>query len=287
MTETFTPTRPIWCAGCGDFGVLEALITALDELQIPVHDRMFIAGIGCSGSLQNYLSCYGYHALHGRVLPTATGVKLANPQLTVVGVGGDGDGYAIGGGHLMHSFKRNPGVTYIVMNNGTYGLTKGQASPTSVTGFQDNIEEDLDPIMLGLSIPGSTFLARGYSGHPAQLLQLTLAALRHTAAGQGLSYLEVLSPCVTYNDTYREWRTGVFNIDSEDGYDPGNRAGAFERMCELREQGRLPLGLIYQGERPALESLALNPEFAAPARQDLNDPGLAAGYREAMQSFIR
>ena len=287
MTETFTPTRPIWCAGCGDFGVLEALITALDELQVPVHDRMFIAGIGCSGSLQNYLSCYGYHALHGRVLPTATGVKLANPQLTVVGVGGDGDGYAIGGGHLVHAFKRNPGVTYIVMNNGTYGLTKGQASPTSVAGFQDNIEEDLDPIMLGLSIPGSTFLARGYSGQPAQLLQLTLAALRHTSAGHGMSYLEVLSPCVTYNDTYREWRTNVFNIDSEDGYDSGNRAGAFERMVKLREQGRLPLGLIYQGERPALESLALNPEFVAPARQDLNDPGLVAGYREAMQSFIR
>ena len=252
-----------------------------------MHDRMFIAGIGCSGSLQNYLSCYGYHALHGRVLPTATGVKLANPQLTVVGVGGDGDGYAIGGGHLVHAFKRNPGVTYIVMNNGTYGLTKGQASPTSVAGFQDNIEEDLDPIMLGLSIPGSTFLARGYSGQPAQLLQLTLAALRHTSAGHGMSYLEVLSPCVTYNDTYREWRTNVFNIDSEDGYDPGNRAGAFERMAKLREQGRLPLGLIYQGERPALESLALNPEFVAPARQDLNDPGLVAGYREAMQSFIR
>ena len=287
MTETFTPTRPIWCAGCGDFGVLEALITALDELQVPVHDRMFIAGIGCSGSLQNYLSCYGYHALHGRVLPTATGVKLANPQLSVVGVGVDGDGYAIGGGHLVHAFKRNPGVTYIVMNNGTYGLTKGQASPTSVAGFQDNIEEDLDPIMLGLSIPGSTFLARGYSGQPAQLLQLTLAALRHTAAGHGMSYLEVLSPCVTYNDTYREWRTNVFNIDSEDGYDPGNRAGAFERMVELREQGRLPLGLIYQGERPALESLALNPEFVAPARQDLNAPDLVGGYREAMQSFIR
>ena len=287
MTTTFTPTRPIWCAGCGDFGVLEALITALDELQVPVHDRMFIAGIGCSGSLQNYLSCYGYHALHGRVLPTATGVKLANPQLSVVGVGGDGDGYAIGGGHLVHAFKRNPGVTYIVMNNGTYGLTKGQASPTSVAGFQDNIEEDLDPIMLGLSIPGTTFLARGYSGQPAQLLQLTLAALRHTSAGHGMSYLEVLSPCVTYNDTYREWRTNVFNIDSEDGYDPGNRAGAFERMAKLREQGRLPLGLIYQGERPALESLALNPEFVAPARQELNDPGLVAGYREAMQSFIR
>ena len=95
MTETFTPGRPIWCAGCGDFGVLEALISALNDLLVPAHDRMIIAGIGCSGSLQNYLSCYGYHALHGRVLPTATGAKLANPELTVIGVGGDGDGYAL------------------------------------------------------------------------------------------------------------------------------------------------------------------------------------------------
>ena len=287
MTETFTPGRPIWCAGCGDFGVLEALISALNDLLVPAHDRMIIAGIGCSGSLQNYLSCYGYHALHGRVLPTATGAKLANPELTVIGVGGDGDGYAIGGGHLVHAFKRNPGVTYIVMNNGTYGLTKGQASPTSAVGFQDNIEEDLDPILLGLSIPGSTFLARGYSGHPAQLLQLTRAALEHSAQGRGMSYLEVLSPCVTYNDTYREWRTSVYDIDNEEGYDPGDRAAAFGRMTELREQSRLPLGLIYQGKRPALESLALNPEFAVPARQDLQDANLIDRYREAMQSFIR
>ena len=287
MTQTFTPARPIWCAGCGDFGVLQALVNALDELGVPPHKRMVIAGIGCSGSLQNNLSCYGYHALHGRVLPTATGAKLANPELTVVGVGGDGDGYAIGGGHLMHSFKRNPGVTYIVMNNGTYGLTKGQPSPTSPTGFGDNIEEDLDPIMLGLSIPGSTFLARAYSGQPAQLLRLTIAALEHSAAGRGMAYLEVLSPCVTYNDTYREWRTSVYDLDAEDGFDPTNRAAAFMRVTELREEGRLPLGLIYRGERHALETDALNPAFKAPALQDVSAPAILSGYQEAMQSFIR
>ena len=159
MTKTFTPARPIWCAGCGDFGVLQALVNALDELNVPAHERMVIAGIGCSGSLQNNLSCYGYHALHGRVMPTATGAKLANPELTVIGVGGDGDGYAIGGGHLMHSFKRNPGVTYIVMNNGTYGLTKGQTSPTSTTGYGGNIEEDLDHNLLGISTTGSKLLS--------------------------------------------------------------------------------------------------------------------------------
>ena len=287
MTETFTPTRPIWCAGCGDFGVLEALTQGLDELAVPAYRRMIIAGIGCSGSLQNYLSCYGYHALHGRVLPTATGCKLANPDLTVVAVGGDGDGYAIGAGHLVHAFKRNPGITYIVMNNGTYGLTKGQASPTSTTGFRGNIEEDLDPVLLALSIPGSTFIARAYSGQPAQLLNLTIAALKHTAAGYGMAYLEVLSPCVTYNDTYREWRTNVYNIDDDADYDRKDRAAAFTRMIDLREQGRLPLGLIYEGERPALEKLACNPAFDPPARQDISDPSLVDGYREALQSFIK
>ena len=287
MTETFTPTRPIWCAGCGDFGVLEALTQGLDELAVPAYQRMIIAGIGCSGSLQNYLSCYGYHALHGRVLPTATGCKLANPDLTVVAVGGDGDGYAIGGGHLVHAFKRNPGITYIVMNNGTYGLTKGQASPTSTAGFRGNIEEDLDPVLLALSIPGSTFIARGYSGQPAQLLSLTIAALKHTAAGYGMAYLEVLSPCVTYNDTYREWRTNVYNIDDDADYDRKDRAVAFTRMIDLREQGRLPLGLIYEGERPALEKLVCNPAFDPPARQDISDPNLVDSYREALQSFIK
>lgn len=287
MTETFTPTRPIWCAGCGDFGVLEALTQGLDELAVPAYRRMIIAGIGCSGSLQNYLSCYGYHALHGRVLPTATGCKLANPDLTVVAVGGDGDGYAIGGGHLVHAFKRNPGITYIVMNNGTYGLTKGQASPTSTAGFRGNIEEDLDPVLLALSIPGSTFIARGYSGQPAQLLNLTIAALKHTAAGYGMAYLEVLSPCVTYNDTYREWRTNVYNIDDDADYDRKDRAATFTRMIDLREQGRLPLGLIYEGERPALEKLVCNPAFDPPARQDISDPSLVDGYREALQSFIK
>ncbi len=287
MTKTFTPSRPIWCAGCGDFGVLQALIGSLEELNIPPHERMIVAGIGCSGSLQNNMSCYGYHALHGRVLPTVTGSKLANPELTVVGVGGDGDGYAIGAGHLIHAFKRNPGITYIVMNNGTYGLTKGQASPTAPTGFQDNLEEDLDPVMLGLSIPGSTFIARAYSGQPAQLARLTTEALQHTKAGKGMSYLEVLSPCVTYNDKYRDWRTSVYDVDTEEGYDPENRAQAFTRMQELRDEGRLPLGLIFRSERSALETLALNQDFPPPALQDITKPDLSGICNDALQSFIK
>ena len=287
MTATFKPTRPIWCAGCGDFGVQQALENAMKALNIEPHNTMVIAGIGCSGSLQNNISCYGYHALHGRVLPTATGAKLANSSLTVIGVGGDGDGYAIGGGHLVHALKRNPSVTYIVMNNQTYGLTKGQASPTSPNGFGESIEEDLDPILLGMSLPGSSFLARGYTGQPAQLLELTTAALQHAESGRGFAFLEVLSPCVTYNDTYRKWRTSVYDVGQDPSYDSSSKITAFARLMELREEGRLPIGLLYHGYHPALEERSLNHDFPPPALQDIDPSKLMDKYQEALESFMQ
>ncbi len=294
MTKTFTPSRPIWCAGCGDFGVLHALIGGFEQLEVPAHERFVVAGIGCSGTLQNNLSCYGYHTLHGRVLPTCTGAKLTNPDLTVVGVGGDGDGYAIGGGHLMHAFKRNVGVTYIVMNNGTYGLTKGQASPTAPEGWKNksskgvaqNLEEDLDPIMFGLSIPGSTFLARAYAGQPAQLQRLVTEALIHSREGKGMGFVEVLSPCVTYNDNYRDWRTRVYDIDSEEDYDSSDKTKAFIRMAELRKEGRLPLGLIFRGEHPSLEDVTINPDFKAPALHDIEEDRFDKAFNEALESYM-
>ena len=151
--------------------------------------------------------------------------------------------------------KEIQGVAYIVMNNGTYGLTKGQASPTAPEGWKNssskgvaqNLEEDLDPIMFGLSIPGSTYLARAYAGQPAQLQRLVTGALEHSRQGHGMGYVEVLSPCVTYNDSYRDWRTRVYDIDSEENYDCTDKSSAFSRMSELRNEGRLPLGLIYRG----------------------------------------
>ena len=287
MTTTFEPSRPIWCAGCGDFGVLQALVSARDSLNIAAHDSLVVAGIGCSGSLQNNLSCYGYHTLHGRVLPTVTGAKLANPELTVIGVGGDGDGYAIGGGHLLHTFKRNPSVTYVVMNNGTYGLTKGQASPTSPTGYRQNVEEDFDPVMMGLSIPGASFIARGYTGQPQQLLELMTAALRHAENGHGFAYLEVLSPCVTYNDTYRAWRTQVYDVTQDADYDARDKGRVFTRMLELREAGKLPTGLLYTSDRPALEKEALSDKFPPPALQDIAMSELKTQYQQTIQSFMR
>ncbi len=282
-TKTFEPARPIWCAGCGDFAVQGVLEKALKKKGIPPHKLMILAGIGCSGTIQNNIKCYGYHALHGRVLPTSIGAKLANPDLTIVAAGGDGDGFAIGSGHLVHTFKSNPSITYIVMNNSNYGLTKGQASPTSPTGYRDNSEEGMDSILLGLSFPSTTFLARGFSGNPEQLEALMTAAIEHTEAGKGFAFLEVLSPCVTYYDTHREWRSRVYNLDDEKNFNPANRTLAFQRTLELMEEGRIPIGQIFNGKHPSLESLAVNQKELPPAHQRI---GSNNHHREHYENFI-
>jgi 2-oxoglutarate ferredoxin oxidoreductase subunit beta len=204
MAKTFEPGSPIWCSGCGHFGVEAALKQSLKNHSIEPHNAMVLAGIGCSGTIQNYIGSYGYHALHGRVLPTATGVAAANPGLTVIAAGGDGDGYAIGCGHLVHTFRRNPSLMYIVMNNGTYGLTKGQPSPTAVDRADQ--EHAVDAVQVGLTIPGTGFLARGYVGHMNQLVKLIDAGLTHIREKRGFAFLEVISPCVTYNDNFPSWR---------------------------------------------------------------------------------
>lgn len=286
MTRTFTPAEPIWCAGCGDFGVQSALATALDTLGIAAHEVMILAGIGCAGTIQNNLDNYGYHAMHGRVLPTATGVVLANPGLTVIAAGGDGDGYAIGGGHLLHTFKRNPSFAYIVMNNGTYGLTKGQVSPSSQAGFRGTTDHRAtDPIMLGLSMPGTTFLARGYSGDAAQLARLTDAAIEHSRAGKGFAFLDVISPCVAYNDRYHDWRARLRDVETIDGYDPRDRSAAFSLGLELDAAGKTPTGLLYEGEGLSLEATLGSTPADGPADSDIEPAANLPRLRELMESF--
>ncbi len=252
MTETYTPGKPIWCAGCGHFGVQGALVRALEKVGAEPHETMVLAGIGCSGTIQNNVSAYGYHALHGRVLPAATGVALANPDLTVVAAGGDGDGYAIGMGHLVHTFKRNPSLTYIVMTNETYGLTKGQRSPAA--GPDPAHNEGIDSVRLGLSIPGSSFIARGFTRQAEQLESLTVAAVEHANAGRGFAFLEVLSPCVTYKDLYPQWDAAAYDVDEDPAYDPMDRAGAFATCQRLDDEDRIPIGLIYTGNNESMEA---------------------------------
>ena len=257
MTKTYMTGHPIWCAGCGHFGVQGAIQYALNQAGIALHETIVLAGIGCSGTVQNNIGAYGYHAMHGRVLPTAIGVSLANPDLTVIAAGGDGDGYAIGGGHLMHALKRNPNILYVVMNNGVYGLTKGQDSPTKEIPLAAPDEDPFDAMLLGLSLRSTTFLARGITTHSDQLNDLMLQGLAHVREGKGMAFLEVLSPCVTYNDTYPDWMNKIHDMDSDPTYDNNNRGQAFARMMELIEQTRIPIGLAYSGVHASLQSALL------------------------------
>ncbi|MHB1909461.1 MAG: thiamine pyrophosphate-dependent enzyme [Nitrososphaerales archaeon] len=282
--KTYTPTAPIWCPGCGDFGVLASLKKSLSELQIKTKDTVIVGGIGCSGSIHNNLECYGIHSLHGRLLPTAVGVKLANPKLTVIAAGGDGDGYAIGAGHFIHTLKKNPSIVYIVMQNGTYGLTKGQPSPTAEVGYEGNSDVPFDAIMTALSIESTSFIARGFSGNQVQLTELMKKAIGHANSNKGMAFLEVLSPCVTYNDTYKEWRDQVKDMNQEKDYDPRNRLLAFTRCTEAKSQGKIPTGLIFTGTSKSLETNTLSSDQPL-ALQDITTDTNIAKYEELLKDF--
>ena len=275
MTATLSPkdfataTPSWWCPGCGDYGVLSALKQALAELGKVPKDVAFVSGIGCSGKISGYLHSYAFHGVHGRALPVATAVKLANRDLTVIAAGGDGDGYAIGAGHFLHAVRRNPNVTYVVMDNQTYGLTKGQSSPTSATGYvtgtspQGNPDAPLNGLAVALAAGGS-FLARGFSAHPKKLVELLKIAIEH----DGFSIVEVMSPCVTYNkiNTYAWFKENTYYVDEAPGYDPGDRSHAFD---VLLDEGKIPLGILYRDGRPTLEALMNLPERPL-AALDLN-----------------
>ncbi len=195
MTDFKGKVDPDWCPGCGDFGVLSAVQKALVELQIPNHNVVTISGIGCSSNFPGFIETYGMHTLHGRALAVATGMKLANHELTVLVTGGDGDGFGIGGNHFVHTMRRNVDLLYIVMDNQIYGLTTGQTSPTSRIGMKTksmpfgNIEAPVNPISLALAA-GATFIARGYSAEQKQLTQLIKQGIEH----KGFSFLDVFSP---------------------------------------------------------------------------------------------
>ncbi len=278
-TRTYATGHPIWCAGCGHFGVQGAIKHALATAGIEPHETLVLAGIGCSGTVQNNIGAYGYHSMHGRVLPTAIGAALANPDITVIAAGGDGDGYAIGGGHLLHGLKRNANLLYIIMNNGVYGLTKGQDSPTKEVSLTAPEEDPFDAMLFGLSIRSTSFLARAITTRSEQLNELMVQGLHHARAGKGMAFIEVLSPCVTYNDTYPEWMNKVHDVDTDPDYCNSHRGQAFAHLHELVEQSRIPVGLIYSGKHASLQSAlvgeispfhALDAEFSAQTGQHLD-----------------
>jgi len=252
--------EPIWCPGCGDYGVLNALFKAMSQLNIDPDKTVLVSGIGCSSRLPGFVVTYGFHGVHGRILPVATGIKLARPDLTVIGVGGDGDGYSIGMGHFPHAARRNIDITYIVMNNQIYGLTKGQTSPTSSHGFVTkttpfgNVEGTLNPLQIAI-VSGATFVARGYSSMPNQLARIIAEAIKHP----GFALVDVFSPCVTFNkvQTYDYFKGRVYEIPAT--HDPTDKYAAL-RLAE--EEEPFPVGILYRVERPTL-----NEEIARIQRQ--------------------
>ena len=260
-----------WCPGCGDFGILAGLQMALAELQIPPHKVAVFSGIGCSGKTPHYVNTYGFHTLHGRSVPSATGAALANRDLTVIALGGDGDGYGIGAGYFVNAARRNVNMTYMVHDNHVYGLTKGQASPTLQKGLrtkampQSAIQEGLNPLALAVAA-GYTFVARGFALDPRALGGLIAQAVRH----RGTSFIDVLQTCPTYNDLYTaDWygknAAGGARLYAlaEAGYegrvaDPTDTAEieskklqAIGRSFEWGE--RIPIGVFYQVESPTYE----------------------------------
>lgn len=255
LADFKTNEKSWWCPGCGDFGVLAALQRALVDLGRPPHEVAIVAGIGCSGKIGNYINCYNFHVVHGRTLPTAMGLKLANRDLTVLAAGGDGDGYAIGAGHFLHAVRRNVDITYIVMDNQIYGLTKGQVSPTSGEGFktrtspEGNVERPVRPLQLAIAA-GATFVASGFSSDIKQLASLIQQGIEH----KGFSLINVYSPCVTFNkvNTYDWFKEVLVNLDEDEKYDPTNRAAALQKLIETDEQVR---GLVYKSDQPSFEEV--------------------------------
>jgi 2-oxoglutarate ferredoxin oxidoreductase subunit beta len=276
-----TATPSWWCPGCGDFGVIAALKSALAELALQPKDVAFVSGIGCSGKISGYLHSYAFHGLHGRALPVATAVKLANKDLTVIAAGGDGDGFAIGAGHFLHAVRRNPNVTYIVMDNQTYGLTKGQSSPTSAMGYvtgtspTGNPDAPLDGIAVALAA-GGTYLARGFSAQPKKLVALIKDAIQHP----GFSVVQVMSPCVTFNkvNTFQWFKDNIYDIEEVADYDPTDRSRAFNTIIA---DGKIAMGVLFREIRPTLEDLVLKDTPALVSTPILGDLTRYASIQEA------
>ena len=248
--------HPVWCPGCGDYGVLAGLERALVKLERPPHEVVLVAGIGCSSRLPGYMSTYGFHGVHGRALPVATGIKLSHPELEVIVVGGDGDGYSIGGNHFIHACRRNVDMLYVVMDNRVYGMTKGQPSPTTEADWDSDIApggiglRPFNPLAIAIA-SGANYVARGFAGDPDGLANLILDGIRWP----GFAFIEVLSPCVTFRPEQREWkkkvRPSTMTVEQD-------RAAATALV--LSDDG-FSTGVLYRGDRAPVAP-AMKPQIA-------------------------
>jgi 2-oxoglutarate ferredoxin oxidoreductase subunit beta len=250
--EDYKGRTPAWCPGCGNFGILNTFKGAVVELGLEPHQFTIVSGIGQAAKLPHYLRCNTFNGLHGRSLPVATGLKLANHEMTVIAVAGDGDCYGEGGNHLLHAIRRNIGIKLFVHDNQIYGLTKGQASPTSMEGIKTKnqplgvFSEQFNPLAFAIALDCS-FVARGFAGDTEHLKVLIKEAIGH----DGFSLVDILQPCVTFNkiNTFEWYRQRVYHLEAE--YNPADRVEAFKRSLEWGD--RIPLGILFKNNRPAYE----------------------------------
>lgn len=242
--------NPTWCRDCGDYKVLESVTGALAELDLEPHNIVMTAGVGCASRFPFYTNTYGFHTVHGRALPAAMGIKVANRERTVLSVGGDGDGFSIGGNHFIHVSRKNPDITYVVMDNEIYGLTKGQNSPTSHEDLLTKInpyevvEDRINPVLMALSF-NTSFIARGFCDDQEQLQDMIVKGIKH----RGFSFIHVLSPCTQYNTkvTYESIRSRIAQLP--DDHDTSDR---IRSMKYAMTQEPLYLGIFYENDRPTL-----------------------------------
>ncbi|HSV29954.1 MAG TPA: 2-oxoacid:ferredoxin oxidoreductase subunit beta [Candidatus Omnitrophota bacterium] len=239
--------KPVWCPGCGDFGVLSSFTKAFADLGLAPHEVAVVSGIGCSSRIPAYTHCYGFHGIHGRALPIGAGLKLARPELTVVVTGGDGDGFSIGGNHFLHACRRNVDMAYVVMDNRVYGMTKGQPSPTTEDDWDNSAMAPpggtgvapFNPLAIAVAA-GANFVARGFSGDPNGTAALIAEAIRHP----GFSVVVVLSPCVTFREEERGWKETVRPCPEPPTADPA------EAARRLMTDDGFNVGVVYKGSRP-------------------------------------
>jgi 2-oxoglutarate ferredoxin oxidoreductase subunit beta len=236
--------KPIWCPGCGDYTVLASVTRALAMVGRPPHEVAVVSGIGCSSRIPAYTSCYGFHGVHGRSLAAATGLKVSRPDLTVLVASGDGDGYSIGGNHFLHACRRNVDLTYIVMDNHVYGMTKGQASPTTEPDWDNKLSpggtglRPFNPLVIALAA-GANFVARAFSGDQHGTAEIIAQGIRHP----GFSFIEILSPCVTFRPEQREWKNLVRAAAVESTDDPARAAR------RIMTDDSFNIGVLYAGDR--------------------------------------
>jgi 2-oxoglutarate ferredoxin oxidoreductase subunit beta len=238
--------KPVWCPGCGDFAVLNAITKALAFMELPREDVALIPGIGCSSRIAAYTSLYGFHGVHGRALALASGLKAARPDTTVLVAGGDGDGLSIGGNHFIHACRRNMDMTYIIMDNEVYGMTKGQASPTTAPDWADSKLtphgtgiRPFQPAGLALTA-GASFIARGFTGDPNGLAKILVSAIQH----KGFSFVQALSPCPTFRPEQMQWKHHVRTLETETTSNP------IEAAQRIQADDGMSIGIIFQNEYP-------------------------------------